>query len=153
MQVQRVPKSFLVREGIKKLRLMLALLHEDQQEAHWPMAFEYWPQLRSNTLVRGLPYLEDEAVSRYGLCSRRQAPESEQFSFNRIVTNMKALINDFIPKIGKRLLEDPEENRLSESTALLTNLSLFKALAAQYGPQPLPFEFWNNFLFCKHVTI
>jgi hypothetical protein len=105
--------------------------------------------------MRGLPYLEDEAVSRYGLRSQQQPPELEQFSFDRIISNMKHLIDDFILKIQKRLLGDLEENRLSESTALLTNLSLFKPLAAQYGPQPFAPRVLQQFSIleaCRHTT-
>jgi spore maturation protein CgeB len=49
-----------------------------------------------------LPYLENEAVSRYGLRGRRQASDSDElFSFDQIKKNRKNLIGDFQTKIEK----------------------------------------------------
>jgi hypothetical protein len=58
-------------------------------------------------------------------------------------------------RLKKRLLHDETENRHSEMTVFLTNLSLYKPLATQYGPQPFALCVMEQFTIleaCRHTT-
>ena len=86
-------------------------------EKMWPSAAEYWPKLKANTLIAGIPYLEPDKIDSY--YTRRN---SQQISsggrggsiFGTIKSNLSAFIDTSIPLYRSRLLDDEEENKLQQ---------------------------------------
>jgi hypothetical protein len=75
---------------------MIVDLDDDNLKRYWPKAFQYWPLLRNNTLIQGLPYLEEEAeqvVNMICLSLFSKLPRSHQFKKQEraTVTRRKAI--------------------------------------------------------------
>lgn len=70
-------RQLLVKSSLTTLKEMSAALRqEDVNPQFWPTSHKYWPLLKNNTLVRGIPYLEQETVHHY-FSRHRRGEEAE----------------------------------------------------------------------------
>lgn len=122
-----------VRSSLDRLEKMkIALRDTDSQDFKdsWPAANEFWPKLKSNTLIAGIPYLEtDQIESYFTQRNSRQASGGGTSIFDTITSNLVEFIDSSVPIDKSRLLADEEEIQLADSVSTLTNMKKLQLVA------------------------
>ena len=146
-----------VETTINVLQNMMNEINEDGGSKQlWKYSSKFWPKIRDNTIIRGLPYLEEEEPRRYR--SRRHEnidePEAEANSvLSKLIDKLKAFIPALVERI--QVLSDPDKENDCEHTEKLTNLNKLKPLSDDFGPEAFSvrvLERTNLSESCRYVT-
>ena len=114
--------------NLEKAMTDIPKLAKEEASEHWPIFSATWPKLKNNSLIKNLPYLEEDCVEAY--MTRRQAliqqQQNAQPPLKRICQDLEQYINTLISNLKLRLLSNPYELALKNHVKTLTDLNLLK---------------------------